>query len=462
MRRTMTGKLFYIFILSGCLAFAHSAWPSDWPWFQGPGGNNISAEKKLLHSFPPDGPKIPWSVEVGPGFGGCSVHRGEVFIFDRVAEMKDVLRCLDLDSGKPKWTFDSPQPGKLPFPGSRTVPTVTDASVFCISGFGRVLCISRATRKPTWELEFKDKYSSEVPKFGYSHSPVIRKDHVIVAPLAPGAGLVALDQKTGDEVWKSPVPGNSSITSSLVRLGGIDQLVFISCVEEGRQPPRPSPVGLPGDSSRRPSTDGKPDNTTVYGIDPENGAVLWSFPNIWSRLPIPNLTKVADDRLFVTEGYGPVSVMLKITEKDGAWSAHEEFRIEKGSQIHPAIFHEGYLYLLANAYMNQRGQRRLSEGGLMCLDLDGRVRWRTGDQPNLGRGCMLLADGMLISQDGRTGHLRLIDPNPEKFIQLAEADLFGSGSTRDDLQMWSPMALSDGRLLMRSQALLLCVDLRVH
>ena len=79
----------------------------------------------------------------------------------------------------------------------------------------------------------------------------------------------------------------------------------------------------------------------------------------------------------------------------------------------------------------------------------------------MGRGGCLYADGMLIIQDGEKGTLRLIEPSPEGFKLLAEANVFDSDLTsKKDLKFWSPMALSDGRLYMRGQNRLLCISLK--
>ena len=68
---------------------------------------------------------------------------------------------------------------------------------------------------------------------------------------------------------------------------------------------------------------------------------------------------------------------------------------------------------------------------------------------------MLVGDHLLI-QDGFSGVLRVVRATPEGYEQVAEANLFGIDDTRDH-QMWSPMALAEGCLLMRSQDQLLCV-----
>ena len=43
-----------------------------------------------------------WEFPLGPGFGGASIYGTEVFVLDRLVGEADVLRCIDLQSGKRK------------------------------------------------------------------------------------------------------------------------------------------------------------------------------------------------------------------------------------------------------------------------------------------------------------------------------------------------------------------------
>ena len=80
------------------LAFIVSA-QADWPQFQGPQRTGVSQETGLARSFPKDGPPILWETKLQQGFGGCAVAEGEVFIVDRIMQEKDMLLCLDAQSG---------------------------------------------------------------------------------------------------------------------------------------------------------------------------------------------------------------------------------------------------------------------------------------------------------------------------------------------------------------------------
>ena len=88
------------------------------------------------------------------------------------------------------------------------------------------------------------------------------------------------------------------------------------------------------------------------------------------------------------------------------------------------------------------------------MDLDGNVKWKTGRSPTFDKGGFILADGMIFSVDGIKGILYLTEPNPEGFRELASAKVL------DTNQCWAPLALSDGKLLIRDQKQMKCVNVR--
>ncbi len=69
---------------------------------------------------------------------------------------------------------------------------------------------------------------------------------------------------------------------------------------------------------------------------------------------------------------------------------------------------------------------------------------------------MIIAGGLLLILDGKIGELAMIDPNPNAYKELARAKVF------DDEKgtMWGPMAFSEGKLILRSQTEMKCLDLR--
>ena len=101
------------------------------------------------------------------------------------------------------------------------------------------------------------------------------------------------------------------------------------------------------------------------------------------------------------------------------------------------------------------------------MNMDGEVMWKTMRTPLFDKGSMILADGMILATDGRQT-LYLFEPDPSGFKPLASAELLKEGGTGLEegsiasrvggaTQNWAPLALADGKLLIRDQSRMMCV-----
>ncbi|MFP6880555.1 MAG: hypothetical protein VCA34_06380, partial [Roseibacillus sp.] len=45
----------------------------DWPHFRGPNADNCLPDSRIATSFPKEGPKVLWSVDVNQGYGGAAI-----------------------------------------------------------------------------------------------------------------------------------------------------------------------------------------------------------------------------------------------------------------------------------------------------------------------------------------------------------------------------------------------------
>jgi len=428
------------------LAISHAQ--ADWPQYGGPNRDSISPETGLARSWPDGGPKVLWTLPLGPGYGGAAVSEGKVYLLDRIPEEQDVLRCIDLASGKEEWRLAYDAPGATSHPGSRCVPTIDGKHIYTCGPFGDVYCVDRTTHKAVWNKNvWKDFGGEKVPRWAISQSPLIHGDLVIVASQAPQAGVVAYDKATGDVKWKSePLPGRGSYVSpKTVKLGGEDHVIMISAGRSfqrrgrgrgrGRRPQRPAPAGPPPKGA-------------VVGMDPASGKKLWSYDGWQCNIPVANVTAVGDGRLFITGGYKAGSAMIKVEKKDGAFAATELYKTQAfGTHVHPPVLYKDHLY--ANCTTNTG-----RTDGMVCMDLDGNVKWKTESNPLFDKGGFLLADGLMLSVDGKVGMLYLIEPSPGAFKALSQAKLL------DTSKCWAPLALSDGKLLIRDQKQMKCVAVR--
>ncbi len=399
------------------VVFVSAGLAAEWPQFHGPNRDACSPETDLARSWPAGGPKVLWTVKVGKGYGGACIQGGKVYLLDRPGRRQDVLRCLDLKTGREEWTYAYPAPGTVDHDGSRSTPLVTEKHIFTVGLFGHVHCISKATRKPVWTKHLlKDYGGRRIPTWAVAQSVLPYKDTLLLAPQSSSVGVVALEPDTGKERWRSkPIGRMHYVTARVITLGGVDQVVMVN-----------------GDG--------------ISAVDASNGKVLWNYPDFRCRITIPNVTPIGDGRIFMTAGYDAGCVMLKVTRSGGAFSVTKLFNHQQcNSQMSPAILYKGHLY--ANSNSNS------DSDGLLCMDLDGKVLWKTGRSPNFQRGHMLMADGMIYIIDGRSGSLHLIEPSPGGFKELAKVEgLLGPP------EPWAPLSLSDGKLIIRDQHRMHCLD----
>jgi len=258
--------------------------------------------------------------------------------------------------------------------------------------------------------------------------------------------VVAYNKLTGDVVWKTPNLGNESYASpSVVKIDGEDHVVMVISST--------NPFG----NRELPQTLGN-----VVGIEPLTGKILWEYKQWKCHISVPSAVDAGDNKVLVVGGYELGATMIKVEKKaDGSYGSTELFTTEEfGDQTKPPILHNGYFY--AQYGTNSR------RDGLVCMDLDGKVKWKTGRSTNFNKGSMILADGLILATDGAMT-LYLIEPDPSGFKPLASAEVLAEAGTDSEgialrvggrTQNWAPMALSDGKLLIRDQKRMKCVVIK--
>ena len=163
-----------------------------------------------------------------------------------------------------------------------------------------------------------------------------------------------------------------------------------------------------------------------------------------------------DNRLLIAGGYERGATMIKVNKKaDGSFETTELFTtLDFGDQTKPPLFHNGYFYTMYRT--NAKSE------GLVCMNMDGEILWKTGRNPNFDRGSMILADGLFLATDGLQT-LYLIEPDPTAFKPISKAAVLREGHFEGmsvmggSTQNWAPIALADGKLLIRDQDRMLCV-----
>jgi len=398
-----------------------------------------------MKSWPESGPEVLWTFPLGEGYAAPAVYEGKAYILDK-ADNKDIFRCLDLATGKEEWNFNYDAPGNYGHPGSRSVPSVDKDRIYTCGPDGDIYCIDKATHKPIWNKSLREGFGNPASLgWGFGQNPLLYKNMLIVAPMTIEVGVAALDPFNGNILWKSdPLPGNPGYVSpAIFSIGGMDQVVMVSASNERRGRRQDNSNNQP--TANQPSPDSN--KGAVVGLDPKTGQQLWRYTGWQCQIPIPNVVAIGGDRFFITGGYRAGSAIFHVIEKDGAYAAEEVLKTQDfGTHCHPPLLYKNYLYGICST--NE------TRDGLVCMNLEGKVQWKTESNPFFDKGGMILADGMIICVDGRDGFLYLIDPTPEGFKPLAKAKMLEPGES------WAPLTLADGKLLIRDQKQIKCLKVK--
>jgi len=430
MKKKPSRLLIPVIVLLVCVSDAYS---QDWPQYLGPNGNSSSSQKNILRTWPQQGPEVLWTASVGIGYGGPVVKDNKVYLLDRDDKVGDKMTCFDLSSGKELWNFAYASPGSVMFPGSRSVPAIDGNLIYSCGPYGDLYCIDINTHKPVWNKNvWTDFGGGEIPRWAITQCPLVYGDLLILASQAPKAGVVAYEKLTGKVKWTTPSLGAVGYVSpAIIKVGKESHVVMITAAA-GR-----------GESA----SGGK-----VVGIDPLTGKILWEYSNWQCGIPVPGAVDAGEGRILITGGYQAGAAMIKVEKKaDGSYGVSELYKNpDFGAHTQPPVLYNGNFY--AQYTTNER------KDGLVCMSIDGKIKWKTGRTPLFDKGGLILADGLLLGTDGNS-KLYLIEPDPSAFKPIATSDLLKPepGDKRTQNQNWAPLALAGGKLLIRDQSRLMCV-----
>lgn len=402
------------------LALALSDSPAaadNWPQFRGPHRDAISRETGLLREWPDGGPKVLWKLDVAEGYSAAAVYDGRVYFndYDRKAH-EWFVRCVSLADGSEFWRFRQKKRIRPNHGITRTVPAVDGRYVFSLDPKCTFHCLDAATGKELWRKNLVREYGATIPAWYTGQSPLLESDRVIVAT-GGNALLVAFDKATGRPIWETSNPEGWTMTHASVvpaEIDGVRQYLYTTMK---------GPVG----------------------VSAADGRLLWSFPWKFNVAVPTSPLPVGDGLVFLTSCYEAETLMIRVKSNSETFTAKKVFHLEANdwnSETHTPILHDGHLFAV--------GKKR--RGLFTCLDLSGRQVWTSDGKASFGLGSYILADGMFFVLEGKTGTLRLLEANTTEYRELDSAKVVNGPDA------WAPMALSNGKLIVRDMAQIVCLD----
>ena len=389
-------------VLTGCVltpsALAQDNSPS-WTQWRGPDRNGISTETAWK---PDSGGKTLWTKDVGMGYSTVSIADGRLFTQGHDKEEKqDTIYCLDPLTGEEKWshTFDAKTMAMAHEGGTLSTPSIDGDRLYALNREGNVFCFDAATGKQQWHMNVVEEYGAKIPTWGFSMSPLILDDMIVL-----NVGFVMAIDRDSALKWKSEDYGHAYST----------------------------PVEFTFDGERYFTVfNGNGLAILERGTGKEVALSAWKTKyDVNAATPV-----VIGDKIFISSGYNRGCSLLRFDgEKLETLWENKNMR----NHMSGCVAIDDHLY-------------GFDETLLKCLDLDGEVQW---SQRGLGKGALVAADGKLIVISQR-GDLVVAEANPKEFVELSRHRILRNGVK------WSTPVLCGGLVYVRgNRGELICVDHR--
>ena len=90
------------------------------------------------------------------------------------------------------------------------------SDLFAVGQWGEFICLETPTGKEKWRKDFAKDFGGTRPEWGFTESPLVDGENVMVTPGGPQGAIVALNKKTGATVWQSKQFTDPAHYSSLI------------------------------------------------------------------------------------------------------------------------------------------------------------------------------------------------------------------------------------------------------
>jgi outer membrane protein assembly factor BamB len=309
--------------------------------------------------------------------------------------------------------------------------------VFGLSSKGMLMCVQKADGKPVWHKDLLVELKGEVNPvggapliklgWGYSWSPQVDGDNLLIAPGGPDGLLAALNKKTGALVWRSTALKDKCTYSSplLATLGGVKQVLYL--VQNG-----------------------------LVSVDAKDGTLLWQhrrddpYEDVVCPTPI-----VRGDRVYISVGYAGASggsQGLKVT------GSGKKFKVEVVFTEKVIGNKQGGVVLVGDHVYGYHEDRNWA-----CQEFTtGALAWpKKTMRQAIGAGSVLAADGRLYVLDEKKGIVGMLAASPAGYKVLSQFKLPRESSHRKSAgHIWTHPSLSDGKLYLRDQELVFCYQVK--
>jgi outer membrane protein assembly factor BamB len=189
---------------------------SDWPQYRGVHRDGVAPGAGLASAWPEGGPRVVWKTALGSAFSQLVVH-GDGLFTGASSEDREFLVRLDRETGKEVWRAPVGELFADSFgAGPRSTPTVDGTRVFFLGAKGTLVAVDAGDGSMLWSADLVARFGAEVPRFGFSGSPLVVGDLLLIEVGGKDeASLVAFDKTNGERKWAA-LSGPAGYGSAIV------------------------------------------------------------------------------------------------------------------------------------------------------------------------------------------------------------------------------------------------------
>jgi len=211
--------------------------PADWGWLHGPNGNRTTSETVGLRKWPRQGPPRLWRTGTPGGFSSLAVADGKAFTLI-LRDDKEVCIALNTANGKELWGAplgnakydgggaagaDDNKGGD----GPRSTPSCYEGRVYVLDAHLLLTALDAEDGSEVWRQDLMADHGGRNIRWQNAASPLIADGRVYVAGGGAGNSLLAFDAKSGEPIWATGDERMTHATPVMARIHGVEQVLFL-------------------------------------------------------------------------------------------------------------------------------------------------------------------------------------------------------------------------------------------
>lgn len=351
--------------------------PVFWPGFRGPKRDGVQRGETFSDDWTSTPPQELWRIKVGPGWASFSAAGNYLFTQEQRGDDEAVV-CYQANTGREIWESRVPSRffDALGGLGPRSTPVIDEGKIFSLSAEGWLRRLDANAGTTDWKIDIREVASVAAPMWGFSSSPLVVGEVVVVHGGGSGdKGVLAFAKNDGALKWSIAAGPMSYSSLQPISVAGRDAIALLT--DQGAQ-----------------------------FIDPEAGEELLEHRWQHSGYRALQAQPIGDDQFLIPTGMGTGTRLVQVLEQDSELVTEEVWTSRAlKPDFNDLVVHKGFIYGFDDSIFT-------------CLDLqDGSRKWKKG---RYGKGqVLLLADSDLILVLGEKGDVVLLRANPEQHEELA-------------------------------------------